>query len=445
MASLASLYAFRMMGLFMVLPVLTLYGQEYTGSTTFLLGVALGAYGFTQALLQVPFGMLSDRWGRKPVIVVGLVLFALGSVVAALTDSVYGLILGRCLQGGGAIAGAIMALVADLTAEENRTKAMASIGASIGISFSVALVLGPWVAGLGGLSGVFWLTAGFAGIGLVVLFTLIPTPRRVSKHPAGSRREASAVPSLLEQTLRHPELLRLYSGIFSLHFILMANFVALPVVLTNQLGLAGESHWKVYLPLLALAFATMVPFIIIAERRRRMKTVFLSAVALLGAMEAAMVWLQVNMLGALMGLFLFFLAFNLLEATLPSLMSKIAPAGSKGTASGIYSTCQFLGAFGGGVAGGGMMQLGGAAWVFACCAVVGGIWLSIASFMCSPRHLSSVWVPLSEQKLSQLASTQQLLSGLAGVEEVIILAEERAACLKVDSSRFDRQVISEFA
>ena len=429
--SLAGLYSFRMLGLFMVLPVLALYGRDYTGSTPLLLGVALGAYGLSQALLQIPFGMLSDRIGRKPVIVGGLLIFALGSVVAAQAETVYGLIFGRALQGAGAIASAIMALVADLTSEQNRTKAMAAIGMSIGASFSLALVLGPLVTKVAGLEGVFWLTALFATLGVWIILRLVPTPHRLPY----THRDAGTVPQLLRETLRHRELMRLNLGIFALHFVLMASFVVLPVVLEDQLGVGRDWHWAVYLPLLLLAFVAMVPFIIIGERKQKMKPVFVGAIVLLGAMELLLVVGQQSLSLTLVALFFFFMAFNLLEASLPSLITKMAPAGSKGTASGIYSTCQFLGAFGGGVLGGWWLDGGNASDVFLGCAALLLVWALVAAFMERPRHLSSVLVSVADDDLD---AAELRLRSLAGVEEVVLIEEERVAYLKVDGQRFDR-------
>ncbi|WP_240946178.1 MFS transporter [Pseudomaricurvus alkylphenolicus] len=433
--SLASLYAFRMLGLFMVLPVLALYGTEYEGSTPLLLGLALGAYGFTQAILQIPFGMLSDRWGRKPVIALGLIIFAIGSAVAAYADTIYELILGRCLQGGGAIASAIMALVADLTSEEGRTKAMATIGASIGLSFSVALVLGPALVAIGGMSLIFSSTVLLALLGLVVLVKVIPTP-----SVSGVRhREAGAVPELLLQTLFNRELIRLNLGVFVLHAVLMAAFLVMPGILEQQLGIEGTNHWMVYLPLLVLAFATMIPFIIVAEKKRRIKPVFLGAIALLGLATLAMWhWHQGSLF--LLMLFLYFVAFNLLEATLPSLMSKVAPAGGKGTASGVYATCQFLGAFLGGVGGGWLLQDYGVGGVFA--GAVGLIlcWLLFAFSMATPRFLTGVQIPLGGQDIEQVRGR---LAALPGVEEVVLIAEEKTAYLKVDPNLFSREGVQD--
>jgi MFS family permease len=370
-SSLALLYMFRMLGLFMVLPVLMLYGDAYSGSSPFLLGLALGIYGLTQACLQVPLGLLSDVWGRKPVIALGLVVFAAGSAVAASSDSMTGLIIGRALQGAGAIASAIMALVADLTSEANRTKAMAAIGVSIGVSFALALILGPFIAGLGGISAVFWVSAVLAGVGLLIVWRIVPAPLPAAFGAASG--DTGTVPGLIGATLRHRELLRLDWGIFCLHFVLMASFVAVPGML-ESFNFDPASHWKVYLPLMMLAFLAMLPFIAVAERKQQTKPVFLGAVALLAVAQVALAQWHAHFALGLTLLFAYFVAFNLLEATLPSLVSKLAPAGAKGTAMGIYSTSQFLGAFAGGAAGGLVLQYWGLTGVFAICGGVALVW-----------------------------------------------------------------------
>jgi MFS family permease len=432
--SLASLYAFRMLGLFMVLPVLTLYGRDYAGSTPFLLGLALGVYGFSQAILQIPFGMLSDRIGRKPVIAMGLVLFGLGSVVAATADSVTGLIIGRLMQGSGAIASAIMALVTDLTADENRTKAMAVIGMSIGLSFSLALVIGPLVTSYAGLSGIFWLTALFAVCGLLMLYKVVPTPRVMPK----THREAGTVPAILKETMGNPELLRLNFGIFVLHLVLMASFIALPSLLEDQLGIHREQHWRVYLPLLCLAFVAMVPFIILAEAKRKMKPVFVGAICLLGLMEFALAYTGDSVFFAFTAIFLFFMAFNLLEACLPSLVSKVAPPGSKGTASGIYSSCQFFGAFCGGVLGGWLADSGDISKVFIGSSIAILAWAVFALFMTPPKHVTSVLLSVSAEKIAECG---EMLRALPGVEEWVFIEEDDALYLKVDERHFDMKKV----
>lgn len=440
-ASLSSLYAFRMLGLFMVLPVLALYGGDYLGSSPMLLGVALGIYGLSQSLLQIPFGMLSDRLGRKPVIAMGLVIFAVGSIIAAESTTIYGLILGRFLQGCGAIASAIMAMVTDLTSDEDRTKAMATIGASIGVSFSVALVIGPVLTAWGGLSLIFWMTAGLSVVGIFILFKFVPTPFVTAKR----RRGASAVPELFVATLKNPQLLRLNFGIFVLHFVLMASFLVLPGIMETQLGIVREQHWQIYLPLLMLAFLAMVPFIIVAEKRRKIKPVLIAAIALLGIMELALLGFQHQRLLFLAALFVFFVAFNLLEATLPSLMSKLAPAGAKGTASGIYSTSQFMGAFAGGVSSGWLLASGGVDGVFITCAALVAIWILLAISMRAPRFLAGVEVPLREADMMDMEAVHERLSLLAGVEEVVLVENEAAAYLKVDPAVFERESLRSLA
>lgn len=430
-SSLALLYVFRMLGLFMALPVLMLYGPSYSGSSPFLLGLALGVYGLTQACLQIPLGWLSDVWGRKPVIVAGLVVFALGSVLAAVSDSVYGLIAGRALQGAGAIASAVMALVADLTSEQNRTKAMAAIGASIGVSFSVALVLGPVIASFGGMAAIFWLSAALAGVGLLVVWRLIPTPPALTGLPM--RREMGTVPALVKDTLNHRELLRLDWGIFCLHFILMASFVAVPGMLEG-FGFDRGAQWQVYLPVMLLAFVVMLPFIILAEKRRQVKPVFLGAVAMLLVAQLGLAEWHTHLYPALLLLFVFFIAFNLLEATLPSLVSKWAPVGSKGTAMGIYSTSQFLGAFAGGAAGGLLLQYWQAPGVFAACGVLALAWWLVSWFMRPPRYLSSM--KLSVHGGAGLVTS---VATVPGVAEALWADDEGLLYLKVDEAELDRE------
>lgn len=433
--SLALLYAFRMLGLFMVLPVLTLYGDYYRHASPLLLGIALGAYGFSQALLQIPFGILSDRIGRKPVIAAGLLVFTLGSVLAAQADTVYELILGRLLQGGGAIAGAVMALLADLTAEEHRTRAMATIGGAIGASFSLALVLGPALAAWGGLAAVFWLTAALGVAGLWVLWRLVPRVQR----PPRRRRDVGAVPALLRQVLADRELLRLNLGIFVLHFVLMALFLAVPVRLEADLGLARDHHWWVYLPLLIGSFFTMLPLVILAEKRRQMKPVFLSAVALLALAVAFQPWAGSHWT-LLTVLFAFFVAFNLLEATLPSLVSKVAPAGAKGTATSVYASGQFLGAFAGGSLGGAALQWAGPEALSLGAAALVALWWLAALGMRPPRYLASMLIPLQGRAGESLS---EALQGVPGVAEVAVVESEDTVYLKVDKRRLDRDRLAQ--
>lgn len=380
-ATLASVYAIRMLGLFMVLPVFALLGPELTGATPALVGLAIGIYGLSQACLQVPFGALSDRLGRKRLIYIGLVIFAAGSLVAGASDHIIGVIVGRALQGAGAIASVLMALVSDLTRSEQRTKAMASIGVTIGLSFSLSLILGPLLSHFTGLSGIFYMTAALAMVAMVIVWKLVPNPPAMVTE--GEHLPARA---MLGQVLRDQRLLRLDFGIFALHMALTALFIQVPVMLSERLELAVDSMWWFYLTVMVTSFFAMVPFIILGEKKQQMKTVLFGAVALLVIATMALWQWSTSLTAAWFGLFFFFMAFNLLEASLPSLISKESPAGAKGTAMGVYSTSQFFGAFLGGAAGGAMAGWAGADGVFGLMVIVLLAWLVVAGTMSAPRY-----------------------------------------------------------
>ena len=432
---LASIYAMRMLGLFMILPVFSAFAQHMDSATPLLIGLAISAYGLTQAILQIPFGIASDHFGRKKIIALGLCLFAAGSIVAALSDSIYGVIAGRALQGSGAIAAATMALLADLTRENQRTKAMASIGMSIGLAFAVSMVAGPIIASQVGLSGIFWLTAGLAISALVLLFTVIPNPVRERFH-----RDAETLPELIKQVLKNPELLRLDFGIFVLHLVLTAGFVVLPILIIKA-GLPVVEHWKIYLPTLLLSIAVMIPLVIIAESKRKMKTVFLSAILLVSFAEIGFALFHNSVLTIGISMFIFFAGFNVLEATLPSLISKLAPADSKGTAMGIYSTSQFLGAFCGGTLSGWISGQWGASTLFLVITIIVLVWAMVASSMKTPRHISSLLWPVDINSREQAKQLSLDVAKIVGIEEVVIVPEDGVAYLKVNKSKLDMQVL----
>jgi predicted MFS family arabinose efflux permease len=378
-ASLVTLYNFRLLGLFMVLPLLTVYGSDLPGATPVLLGIAIGIYGLTQGLLQIPFGMLSDRIGRKPVIVAGLVIFALGSLIAGLADSLTGLIVGRALQGAGAIASAVMALLADLTRDSQRTKAMALVGISIGLSFVLALMVGPVVGAIAGLDGVFYLTAALAVLGIVLVLFWVPAP----SQPARRHREVGTIPSLLGGCLRHPELRRLDAGIFVLHFLLMVVFLIIPSRLENAFELFRDDHWRVYLPVILASVAGLLPLLRLSERSGRVREAFLLGIALL-ALSFALLWLWPSLPALVCALWLFFVGFNYMEAALPSLVSKHAGPEARGTAMGIYATSQYLGTFVGGLSGGALLQWAGVESALAVCLAITLLWAALAVRMALP-------------------------------------------------------------
>nr|VFK43588.1 MAG: Predicted arabinose efflux permease, MFS family [Candidatus Kentron sp. TC] len=378
-AALTAVFGVRMFGLFMILPVFTLYAEEqYIGYTATLAGLAIGIYGLTQALLQIPFGMLSDHLGRKPVIIAGLIIFTFGGVIAALSDSILGVILGRALQGAGAIAAAVMALMADLTRERQRTKAMAIFGASIGLIFVIALITGPALGHLLGLSGLFWITAALGLVGMGVFYFSISEPAEIRFH-----RDTEASPAQFSDVLEDRQLLRLDGGIFILHLVLVAGWVVLPLTLRNA-GLAASEHWKVYVLVLLVSVVLMIPLIIASGKHRHVKSVFVGAVFALGIYQLGLFGYHENLTAIVVMMVIFFTAFNVLEANLPSLVSRFAPPEKKGTALGIYSTSQFLGAFVGGLAGGWLLDGYGAQAVFIFCAAMTGIWLLFAITMKHP-------------------------------------------------------------
>jgi predicted MFS family arabinose efflux permease len=424
-----------MLGLFMVLPVMSIYFDQYQQASAFLLGLALGIYGLTQALLQIPLGLLSDKIGRRPVILGGLLMFILGSVVAATAETAIGVVIGRALQGTGAIASTLMALVTDLTAEQNRTKAMASIGGSIGISFAVAMVLGPVVAANFGLAGIFWLTAALGLIGAVIVFKAIPKTFSMRQN-----RETQTDLQQLGNLLREPSLMRLNIGIFFLHLTLMAAFVVIPNVLVQQLAINPDQLWWVYLSLLGGGFIVMLPAMIFAEKRNAQKKIFVLAVALmtlamlvLGSTDGAV--LTVSML------FIYFAAFNLLEALLPSWLSKVCPVGNRGTAMGIYSSWQFLGTFTGGILGGFALANVGIDGLFWLLGLMLLFWCFVAATMASPKPLQTLILQVGETKASDFVKS---ISNIVGVEDILLIEGEDLAYVKVNKNLIDLESLEPF-
>jgi len=371
-ASLAGIFGLRMLGLFLILPVFAVHAPRLAGGDNLMLvGIALGAYGLTQAVLQLPFGMVSDRLGRKPVIVAGLIIFAAGSFLAASAQDIWTAIAGRALQGAGAISSVVVALAADLTREGHRTKVMAMIGASIGLAFALSLVAAPVLYRSIGMGGLFSLTGLLSLMAIGVLLALVPdVPTHVHAAPGPGGLEAAF----------HPELLRLNTGIFVLHLVQMAMFVVLPGLLVAS-GLALPEHWKFYLPVVLLSFTLMAPAVFHADRRNRAKPIMIGAIVLLAGVLLLLAFAGTS-LAALASLMLgFFVAFNVLEALIPSLVTRVAPARARGAAIGVYNTTQTLGLFVGGFAGGWIAGRWGPGGVFGSCAVLALLWLVVAARM----------------------------------------------------------------
>jgi len=431
-SSLAAVFSVRLLGLFMIYPVFAAYAQQLTGATSYKIGLALGIYGLSQGLLQIPFGILSDRFGRKIMIVLGLVIFGIGSAVAAVSTSIDGVIIGRLLQGSGAAGSVILALVADLTTEENRTKAMAMVGVTIGLSFMLALVAGPIVASFAGVQGIFWLMVFLALLGIGITQFVVPDPHNLHVH-----RDAETVPAMLASVLKDKELLRLDFGTFALNAMLTASFLVVPGLLQATLNVTAHGQWIVYLPVLLVSLIVTVPAIVAAEKYRLMKTVFVSAVAALAISQIALVFWAQDSYALLAALTVFFAGFNVMAAILPSLITKTAPLDAKGTATGIYSSSQFLGIFAGGVVGGWAHQSAGDSGVFVLTAGLALLWLAAAVTMARPSYLTTRLVRISDAQAARAETLAAKLRQMPGVAEAVVVAEERLAYLKVDAKAFD--------
>ncbi|CAH0194549.1 Inner membrane transport protein YajR [Rahnella aquatilis] len=433
---LGTVFSLRMLGMFMVLPVLTTYGMKLSGASETLIGIAIGIYGLAQAVFQIPFGLLSDRVGRKPLIVFGLVIFCIGSIVAASTASLWGVIIGRALQGSGAIAAAVMALLSDLTREQNRTKAMAFIGISFGITFAIAMVLGPIITHAWGLHALFWAIAVLTVLGIIITVAVVPSP---ATHILN--RESSMVKGSFGKVMGNAKLLKLNFGILCLHVLLMSSFVVLPQVMEHA-GFPPSEHWRVYLITMLTSFVAVIPVIVYAEKKRHMKQVFMGCVVVLLLAEIVLWAAGLHLWAVIAGIQLFFLAFNVMEAILPSLISKESPAGYKGTAMGLYSTSQFIGVAIGGSLGGYVYGHAGAGAVFLVCAAIAVVWLLVSSTMTEPPYVSSLRITLSELAVKDSALQARILAQ-PGVAEAVVVPEEFSAYVKVDTKQTNRKALEQ--
>jgi len=440
---IAAIFSFRMLGLFLLIPVFSIYAENLRGATPTLTGIALGMYGLTQGLFQMPFGILSDKIGRKPMITLGLILFACGSLLGAFTDSIYGMILARTLQGTGAIGSVLIALLADLTPDEQRTKAMAVIGMTIGTSFSLAMVVSPALSHRFGLAGIFYLTTALATLGIILLHLLIPNPAKERFH-----MDSEANPALFRRVIHNRHLQRLNVGIFCQHFILTATFFAIPFLLNRQVQQGHLSQqWHFYLPLMLCSFILMIPFIILAEKKKKMKPVFLSSVFVITFAQFFLAYANQNWFIFCLLMFVFFVAFNILEAALPSLVSRLANPNSKGTAMGVYSTSQFLGLFAGGALAGVLYQWNSSQGIFTVNALLGAFWFIVSCSMKPNLYLSTLI--LSFPPLGNKDKIIALLLKTTGIIEVAVGEEEQVFYLRINKEHYKEgsaeQIISSFA
>ncbi len=436
--TLSSVFALRMLGLFMLLPVFSLVGQTLEGYTPALIGLAIGAYGLTQAIFQIPFGWLSDRFGRKPIILFGLVLFALGSLLAASSDHIYGVIAGRLLQGCGAIASAIMALAADLSRDEQRTKIMASIGMSIGAAFALAMILGPSLTVLVGLNGLFMVIAVLAVVAMLVIYFLTPDPQYQF-----DQRDAIASKGQFGKILKDGQLMRLNFSIFTLHFILTSFFVAFPNRLVG-LDIDLAEHSWIYLVTMLAAVGLMLPMIIFAEKKRQHARVMMGAVVLIAIVQFNFGMFQFPLILVLLAMVVYFTGFNLMEALLPSMISRIAPLSGKGTALGVYSTSQFLGAFLGGPVAGLTIQYYGMSSVYLVGGFLAVLWAIILWGLKNPPKLTAYTLTMPDVAEDAFPSLIDEIKAIEGVSEAIALPEAGAVYLKVDKDLLDEEKLSKY-
>lgn len=431
-AALASIYGLRMLGMFLILPIFAIYAEKLQGGDNHaLIGLALGAYGFMQVIFQLPFGMASDRFGRKKLIYLGLIMFAVGSVFAATAQDIYMVIFGRAIQGAGAISAVVTALVADSTREEHRTQAMAMIGATIGVTFAVSLVAGPILNQWIGVSGIFWLTAVLSILAIGVVKFAVPEPLHAHFHS-----DAQAAPAKIREVLRDTQLLRLNFGTFCLHGAQMAMFMVVPFSIKNSTGMNENTHWQIYLPVLVLSFILMVPAIIYAEKKAKLKPVFISAVALMLLTQIAFMFSLGSLWGIVATLFSYFVAFNILEASLPSLISKMAPVAAKGTAMGIHNTAQSFGMFLGAALGGWLSHSYGNSMVFVFCAALMLIWFGLALGMQAPPSVKTKMFHIQEgYNDEQAAKLVQDIRAMDGVYEVVAIPSETMLMVKLENQR----------
>ncbi len=425
--SLSTIMGLRMVGLFMVLPVFSLYASTLAGATPMMIGLAMGIYGLSQAIFQITFGVLSDRIGRKPAILISLIIFAAGSIVAGLADSIHMMIIGRTLQGIGAVGSTILALMADLTREEQRTKSMMVAGMTIGASFAIAMFIGPMLTKWITVGELFFLAAALAAVAAVILYIYVPTPVTLRWH-----RDTEPEFTSFMRLLFDPQLAKLNAGIFFLHAIFTASFVVIPIALQQNTGLEATRQWEIYLPALLIALVLSMTCIGFAERKQQVKQYFLGGVLALASAEL-MLWAGMHsMLLATLSIGLFFAGFTLLEAFLPSLISRAAPASCKGSAMGIYSCSQYSGIFVGGVLGGWLYGKYHFSGVYLFCVTLALIWSILVVLMRQPRYLVTQIIRLEPAQQSSWQTFAATLQKIPGMVEVTLITEDKLAYLKME-------------
>ncbi|VFP80667.1 MFS transporter [Candidatus Erwinia haradaeae] len=435
---LGVVFSLRMLGLFMALPILTTYGFTLDEANETLTGLAIGIYGITQAFFQIPFGLLSDRFGRKPLIISGLSVFTIGSIIAAMTHSIWGVILGRALQGAGAIAGTIMALLSDLLSEENYTKVITFLGISFGITFSLAIVLGPIITQALGLQELFWIIAILTIISITIILLIVPSPSKRTLN-----RESSLVTSSIRHVIRNIHLMKLNFSVFCLHALLMSNFLGLPKKFIKA-GLSAGEHWKIYLFTMSIALAITAPLLIYAERKHQMKKVFIFAIGCILGSESIFWIIKCPIWPLIASLQIFFISFTLMEAILPSFISKQSPAGYKGTAMGVYTTSQCIGVATGGFVSGWVLDTMGSNVLFLSNMLMTLSWFVLSLNISEPRYLSTLRFHLKVKDDTQdPMRLQQFLQKQDGIFDAWVLPQEESVYVKIDNKITNRSEIEQ--
>lgn len=435
--TLALVYSLNLLGMFLLLPIMSVYASKLENSNMTLAGIAFGAYGLMRLLMQLPLGILSDKIGRKKIIYAGLICFIIGSLICALTSNIYILIIGRVIQGFGAVGAVVTALLADLTQETSRAFAFAIIGSAIALTFSLSIIIAPILEGLIGVNGIFLLIGIFAIISIFIIAKLVPDPE-ITKTPLAHDIKASK----LSHILNNWQLMSLNFGVFCLHFTQMSLFIALPFFLINNLHLHKNQHWFIYFPAVIIGFIIMIPFLIIGEKRAKLKAAKIFAITcilivqLLLSFEINNLWITIAIIS------IYFIGFNILEAILPSMISKIAPIAAKGTALGAYSTCQSLGLFLGGTAGGFIYQHLGINFVYLQSASILLIWLILSIYMPHPSNVRTITRAIPSCWLNQTSELIEKLSTVQGVNEIVANEKDSMIYFKASRESWDEDSVN---
>nr|BET44598.1 MAG: MFS transporter [Candidatus Aschnera chinzeii] len=435
---LGIVFTIRIFGIFMILPIITIYGKQLPDANNFLVGIAIGIYGITQVIFQIPYGLMSDKFNRKTIIIIGLIIYLLGSTIATVVHSIWGIIIGRALQGTSAISSTIMALLSDLTSEENMSKAVALIGISFGITFIIAIVAGPIIGNIVGLHGMYGIISITTLLGIIVAYITIP-----SHHTISVNYETNFVKQQIKKIINNYQLIKFNIGIFFLHTILMLNFIVIPFIMINA-NIAIYNHWKIYLITLLISFIIVMPIIIYTEKYKIIKKILLIFTGIIAISEIFLFFSNHRISLLCVGIQLFFIAFNVMEVLLPSLSARTAPLGCKGTAMSIYSISQFLGVSLGGGLGGICLDLYNNIELICFISFLLSICWILINYTISPiTYCNNIRISISHNT-NDFLDLQKKLINLNGVKDVLLDRKNYYAYLKIDKNITNIKIINNF-